>query len=67
MIQRHLERKLRSAAEQYPVVLLTGPRQSGKTTLVRAVFPDYRYISLEDPDRRAFATEDPRGFLGQFA
>ncbi len=67
MIQRHLEQKLRSAAEQYPVVLLTGPRQSGKTTLVRAVFPDHRYISLEDPDRRAFATEDPRGFLGQFA
>ncbi len=41
MIQRHLERKLRTAAEQYPVVLLTGPRQSGKTTLVRAVFPDH--------------------------
>ena len=66
MIRRHLEQKLRSAAEQYPVVLLTGPRQSGKTTLVRAVFPDHRYISLEDPDQRAFATEDPRGFLGQF-
>ena len=66
MIQRHLERKLRTAAEQYPVVLLTGPRQSGKTTLVRAVFPDHQYVSLEDPDQRAFATEDPRGFLGRF-
>jgi predicted AAA+ superfamily ATPase len=66
MIHRHLERKLRSAAGQYPVVLLTGPRQSGKTTLVQAVFPDHRYVSLEDPDQRAFATEDPRGFLGQF-
>mgnify|MGYP001262245257 CR=1 FL=1 len=66
MIPRHLERKLRTAAEQYPVVLLTGPRQSGKTTLVRAVFPDHQYISLEDPDQRTFATEDPRGFLGRF-
>ncbi len=67
MIQRHLERKLRSAAEQCPLGLLMGPRQSGKTTLVRAIFPDYRYISLEDPDRRTFATENPRGFLGKFA
>lgn len=66
MIHRHIEQKLRTAAKQYPVVLLTGPRQSGKTTLVRAVFPDFRYVSLEDPDHRAFATEDPRGFLGQF-
>ena len=66
MIKRHLEQKLRTAAKQYPVVLLTGPRQSGKTTLVQAVFPSRRYVSLEDPDHRAFATEDPRGFLGQF-
>lgn len=66
MIKRHLENKLQSAAKQYPVVLLTGPRQSGKTTLVRAVFRNHQYVSLEDPDHRAFATEDPRGFLGQF-
>jgi len=66
MIQRHLERKLRSAAGQYPIVQLTGPRQSGKTTLVQAAFPNHRYVSLEDPDRQAFATEDPRGFLDQF-
>jgi len=65
MIKRYLERKLRAAAKQYPVVLLTGPRQSGKTTLVQAVFPGHEYVSLEDPDHRAFATEDPRGFLGQ--
>ena len=45
---------------------LTGPRQSGKTTLVKACFADHQYVSLEDPDSRSFALEDPRGFLGQF-
>ncbi len=67
MIQRHLQPALEQAASQYPVVTLTGPRQSGKTTLVRAAFPDHNYVSLEDPDQRAFALEDPRGFLDQFA
>ncbi len=67
MIRRLLESPLRQAARQYPVVTLTGPRQSGKTTLVRAAFPDHDYASLEDPDVRAFARDDPRGFLGQFA
>ncbi|HOE97960.1 MAG TPA: AAA family ATPase, partial [Candidatus Sumerlaeota bacterium] len=66
MIQRHLTSALRQAAQRYPIVTLTGPRQSGKTTLVRATFPMHPYISLEDPDRRAFALEDPRGFLRQF-
>ena len=51
----------------YPVVTLTGPRQSGKTTLARAAFPDHRYISLEDPDERTFAVDDPRGFLDRCA
>lgn len=45
---------------------VTGPRQSGKTTLVRATFPAYDYVSLEAPDHRAFALDDPRGFLRQF-
>ena len=49
----------------YPVVVVTGPRQSGKTTLVRSVATDAAYLSLEDPDTRAFAMEDPRGFLRQ--
>jgi len=66
LIQRHLTSALRQAAQRYPIVTLTGPRQSGKTTLVRATFPMHPYISLEDPDRRAFALEDPRGFLRQF-
>jgi predicted AAA+ superfamily ATPase len=43
-----------------------GPRQSGKTTLVRSVFPDLPYVLLEDPDTRAFAEEDPRSFLAQY-
>ncbi len=66
MIVRHLARTLKNAARDYPVVTLTGPRQSGKTTLVRAAFPRHRYASLEDPDARAFAISDPRGFLRQF-
>lgn len=66
MVPRILAQKLRKAARQFPVVTVTGPRQSGKTTLVRAVFPRYPYISLELPDQRAFALEDPRGFLSQF-
>lgn len=50
----------------YPIVTLTGPRQSGKTTLARACFPDYAYVSLEDFDRREFAVEDPRGFIERY-
>jgi len=50
----------------FPVVTLTGPRQSGKTTLVREIFDEYAYVSLEAPDIREFALEDPRGFLSQF-
>ncbi len=66
MLKRTLEKKLKEAAKQYPVVTLTGPRQSGKTTLAKMTFSDYDYISLEEPDHRAFALEDPRGFLSQF-
>ncbi|MDP2417523.1 MAG: AAA family ATPase [Hydrogenophaga sp.] len=46
---------------------MTGPRQSGKTTLARALFADKPYVSLEDPVERAFAFEDPRGFLARFS
>jgi len=67
MIPRHLEPTLHKAARQYPVVSLTGPRQSGKTTLVREAFPRHQYASLEIPDQREFAQEDPKGFLGQFS
>ncbi len=53
-------------SRQYPIVTLTGPRQSGKSTLLRTTFPDYAYVSLEDPDMRMFASEDPRGFLSTY-
>ena len=66
MIKRFLAEKLIRSASQYPVVTVTGPRQSGKTTLVRMVFQNYRYVSLENPDHRNFALTDPRGFLNQF-
>ena len=66
MIRRTLQPILRSLAREYPVLTLTGPRQSGKTTLARSAFPQYSYVNLEDPDQREFATQDPRGFLGQF-
>ena len=66
MIVRTLQKTLRRLAGQYPIVTLTGPRQSGKTTLCRAAFPRADYASLEDPDVRSFALEDPRGFLDQF-
>ncbi|GMR21688.1 MAG: ATP-binding protein [Gammaproteobacteria bacterium] len=66
-IPRHAEPRLQHFARGYPVVVVTGPRQSGKSTLVRHAFPEYRYISLEDLDQREFAESDPRGFLNQFA
>ena len=66
MIQRDITPLLASLSAQYPALTLTGPRQSGKTTLARQVFADKPYVSLEDPDVRRFALEDPRGFLGQY-
>ena len=55
MIRRNIEPLLRQLAGQYPIVTLVGPRQSGKTTLARMVFPDKPYVTLEDPDMRRFA------------
>lgn len=62
-VPRALLSPARDLFAKYPVLTLTGPRQSGKTTLCRQAFPDLPYVSLESPDRRDFATEDPRGFL----
>lgn len=66
MYERHLGALVKEAATQYPIVAVTGPRQSGKTTLCRALFPDYAYVNLEKPDTREFAIGDPNGFLAQF-
>jgi hypothetical protein len=63
MYKRKLEPILVSLAKQYPVLTITGPRQSGKTTLCRQAFPRKAYVNLENPDTRRLATEDPRGFL----
>lgn len=63
MFDRTITTELLKTAKEYPVVTLTGPRQSGKTTALKAAFPDYRFVSLEDLDMRGFASEDPRGFL----
>jgi hypothetical protein len=67
MIERDIVPTLRRLASRYPVVTLTGPRQSGKTTLARSLFFDKPYVTLEDPDTRRFAKDDPRGFLAQYA
>ena len=66
MIPRLARSVLNEVRQGYPVVTITGPRQSGKTTLARAAFADKPYVSLETPDEREFATVDPRGFLARW-
>ena len=58
--------RLIQALKGYPVVVVTGPRQAGKSTLIRSALPTWRYVSLEDLDVRGFAQSDPRGFLRQY-
>jgi predicted AAA+ superfamily ATPase len=67
MIPRTLETKLHELAGYYSAVVVTGPRQSGKTTLCQMAYPDKRYVSLEALDIRDFAASDPRGFLAEHA
>ncbi len=67
MISRDLAPRLEAAAKDFPAVTVTGPRQSGKSTLCRALFPKHDYANLEAPDQREFALSDPRGFLAQFS
>lgn len=62
-VPRAIERSVARAAAGFPVLAITGPRQSGKSTLARRAFPDLPVVNLEDPDRRAFAESDPRGLL----
>ena len=66
MIQRDLKKRLFQLSQTMPVVTVTGPRQSGKTTLCRSCFPNFPYTNLELPETRLLATDDPRKFLSQF-
>ena len=66
MIERTLLNKLTTLSQNFQVITLTGPRQSGKTTLVKASFQTLPYVSLEEPDIRQIALTDPRGFLSNY-
>lgn len=66
MIKRNITKELHLLLQEYPIVTVLGPRQAGKTTLVQHELPDYAYVSLEDPDERMLAAEDPRAFLRRF-
>lgn len=66
MIKRNLGSYVLEIFNKYPVIAISGPRQSGKTTLCRALFPDKPYVNLEDLDVRSLAIEDPKGFLAQY-
>lgn len=66
-ITRQLESELKRQQDKYPILAVTGPRQSGKTTLLSRLFPDYAYVSLENENMRSFAADDPVGFLNKFS
>jgi len=66
MLNRIIEYKLLEMATKFPVLAITGPRQSGKTTLCKKLFKDYRYVTLENPDNKEFAQSDPKGFLEEY-
>jgi predicted AAA+ superfamily ATPase len=62
---RAIEEVIHSLISKYPILAVTGPRQSGKTTLLKNMLPGYRYVSLENTDNRYFAERDPNGFLAR--
>jgi predicted AAA+ superfamily ATPase len=67
MIQRTLSQTLRQEAQYYPSITLIGPRQSGKTTLVRHLFPEHTYVNLENPEILELAFSDPKTFFKRFS
>lgn len=66
MFNREIINEFKQLAKEFRVITVLGPRQAGKTTLCRLAFPDYAYVSLEDPDTRLFAEDDPKAFLAQY-
>lgn len=66
MIQRNIEKELLTLAKEFPIIVINGPRQSGKTTLSKMVFPNHDYVSLEEPEFRMLAEDDPNGFFKRF-
>jgi hypothetical protein len=62
-VNRNIKQSMDSLLKKYPILVLTGPRQSGKTTFLRSQFPNYKYVNLENPDIRNYALKDPNGFL----
>lgn len=65
-IKRQIQSSMESLLGKYPILAITGPRQSGKTTLLKSILPEYGYVSLEDTNQRSFATTDPVGFLKKY-
>jgi predicted AAA+ superfamily ATPase len=65
-VHRQIESRIRELGTKFPIISVTGPRQSGKTTMLRTLFPEYRYVSLENPDDQDFAMQDPRRFLATY-
>ncbi len=66
MIKRKINEEVLELKKEFPIVTILGPRQSGKTTLAKNLFKNFKYVSLEDPDIRELITEDPRGFLQEY-
>ncbi len=67
IVNREIEQPVKKLKDKYPIIAVTGPRQSGKTTLLKNIFKEYDYVNLENPDMREFAETDPREFLKQFS
>ncbi|CAM4030692.1 ATP-binding protein [Flavobacterium branchiophilum] len=67
IVNRTIVESILFLKNKYPIIALTGPRQSGKTTLLKELFPDYQYLSLENPDMRTFFRNDPKGFFKQYS
>lgn len=66
MIERQLTAKIKEMKGKYPVITITGPRQSGKTTLIKSLFPDIPYFSMETPDIREQVMANPRELFARF-